>query len=473
MKILFIHPYGNNFLVGVPDITTIFNVMPPLGLLSIMAWLEKHQISSEIIDCYATPMPQQELVAEIIRRKPDLVAFSCTTSSFPEGNRIAEALKTADSRIRIVFGGAHACTMGAPLLDRFPAIDCLVLGEGEQTMLELVRSGFSNLDVIPGLAYRDAGGASCQSPPRELIANLDDLPFPAYHLLPGFPNKYKLPLFSSPRYPNTSIISSRGCPYQCSYCDRSVFARGFRFNSPEYILEHVAMLQRDYGIRHVFFYDDLFTFDRKRVARFCELKAKMGLKVGYNCIARLEHVDQELLGLLKSSGCWQVNFGIESGDPEILKKHRKFYGLDEVGRKLQLVKDYGMRVKGLFMVGLPGEDETAIRRTIDYALSLPLDEINVTKFTPFPGAPVYQTLQQFGEFHEEWELMNCMNFVFIPHGMTKQQLEGLYDEFIRRFYRRSRIHWGYTKMIWKSPHSVLDFLKNLPAILKFERKQKW
>ena len=473
MKILFIHPYGNNFLAGVPDITTVFNVMPPLGLLSIMAWLEKHQISSEIIDCYATPLPQTALVQEILRRKPDLVAFSCTTSSFPEGNRIAEALKTADSRIRIVFGGAHACTMGAPLLDRFPAIDCLVLGEGEQTMLELLQSGFRNLATIPGLAYRDAGGASCQSPPRELIVNLDDLPFPAYHLLPGFPNKYKLPLFSSPRYPNTSIISSRGCPYQCSYCDRSVFARGFRFNSPEYILEHVAMLQRDYGIRHVFFYDDLFTFDRKRVARFCELKAQMGLKVGYNCIARLEHVDQELLGMLKSSGCWQVNFGIESGDPEILKKHRKFYGLDDVGRKLQLVKDHGMRVKGLFMVGLPGEDETAIRRTIEYALSLPLDEINVTKFTPFPGAPVYKTLQQFGEFNEEWELMNCMNFVFIPHGMTKPQLEGLYDEFIRRFYRRTRIHWGYTAMLWRSPHSVLDFLKNLPAILRFERKQKW
>lgn len=473
MKILFIHPYGNNFLAGAPDITTIFNVMPPLGLLSIMAWLEKHQISSEIIDCYATPLPQAELVREILRRTPDLVAFSCTTSSFPEGNRIAEALKATDSRIRIVFGGAHACTMGAALLDRFPAIDCLVLGEGEQTMLELVRSGFRNLANIPGLAYRDADGNGCQSPPRELIADLDDLPFPAYHHLPGFPHRYKLPLFSSPRFPNTSIISSRGCPYQCSYCDRSVFARGFRFNSPEYILEHVAMLQRDYGIRHVFFYDDLFTFDRKRVARFCELKAQMRLKVGYNCIARLEHVDQELLGLLKSSGCWQVNFGIESGDPEILKKHRIFYSLDEVGRKLQLVKDHGMRVKGLFMVGLPGEDETAIRRTIDYALSLPLDEINVTKFTPFPGAPVYRTLQQFGEFHEDWELMNCMNFVFIPQGMTKEQLEGLYDEFIRRFYRRTRIHWGYTTMLWKSPHSVLDFLKNLPAIIRFERKQKW
>jgi coproporphyrinogen III oxidase-like Fe-S oxidoreductase len=132
-----------------------------------------------------------------------------------------------------------------------------------------------------------------------------------------------------------------------------------------------------------------------------------------------------------------------------------------------------MRVKGLFMIGLPGEDEAAIRRTIDYALSLPLEEINVTKFTPFPGAPVYKTIRDFGEFEEKWPLMNCLNFVFIPHGMNKEQLENLYNEFISRFYRRTRIHWGYTRMIWKSPHSIKTFIRNLPAILAFEMKQKW
>lgn len=472
MKTLFIHPHGSNWMPGMQDITTIFNIMPPLGLLSIMAWLEKHGYESEIIDCYATAMDESALVDEVLSRVPDVIGFSCTTSSFLEGYRIAAALKERNPRLIIIFGGPHACTMEAALLDRFPAIDYLVLGEGEQTMLELLQTGFRTPATVPGVAFRH-NGSGILSAVRDPIQNLDDLPFPAYHLLPGFPHRYKLPLFSSPVFPNTSIISSRGCPYQCSYCDRSVFSKGFRFNSARYILEHVAMLKRDYGIRHVFFYDDLFTFDRKRVAEFCRLKAQMGLDVTYNCIARLEHVDEELLTLLKGSGCWQVNFGIESGDPEILKKHRKFYGLDEVGRKLQMVKNAGMRVKGLFMVGLPGEDEAAIRRTIDYALSLPLDEINVTKFTPFPGAPVYANLKESGQFTEDWNLMNCMNFVFIPHGMTKAQLEGLYNEFIRRFYRRSRIHWGYTKMIWKSPHSVLEFLKNLPAILKFERKQKW
>jgi radical SAM superfamily enzyme YgiQ (UPF0313 family) len=472
VKVLFVHPHGSNFMPGVKDITTIFNIMPPLGIMSIAAWLERHGIEVGIIDCYATPMGVDELADEVVRRHPDAVGFSTTTSAFREGYRIACAIKERDPRIVTVFGGAHPCTMGARLLDDFPAIDYLVIGEGEQTMLELAQAGFKGVESLPGVAFRK-GGTGVLTSQRELIADLDDLPFPAYHLLPGFPKRYTLPLFSFPTAPNSSIISSRGCPYACSYCDRSVFSRGFRFNSPEYIIEHVAMLNRDYGVRHVFFYDDLFTFDRKRVAEFCDLKAKKGLRVTYNCIARLEHVDEELLGLLKRSGCWQVNFGIESGDPEVLRKHRKFYGLDEVGRKLRMVKNAGMRVKGLFMVGLPGEDEAAIRRTIDYALSLPLEEINVTKFTPFPGAPLYATIREQGEFDETWELMNCMNFVFVPTGMTKERLEGLYNEFIRRFYHRTRIHWGYTKMLWKSPHSILAFLRNLPEILAFERKQKW
>ncbi|GAM08848.1 putative methyltransferase [Geobacter sp. OR-1] len=472
MKVLFVHPHGSNWLGSGPDITTIFNVMPPLGIMSIAAYLEQRGVAAEIIDCYATPLPQSELVKEIVRHGPDLVGFSCTTSSFLEGYDIASRLKELAPQIMTVFGGAHACSAGASLLDGFPAIDCLVIGEGEQTFYELVTAEGRDIAAIPGVASR-VNGKGVLSSERELIPDLDTLPFPAYHLLPEFPRRYFLPLFSYPKAPNTSIISSRGCPYQCSYCDRSVFNRGFRFNSPEYIVEHMAHLHRNYGIRHVFFYDDLFTTDRKRVAEFCALKEKQGLQVGYNCIARLEHVDAELLQLLKRSGCWQVNFGIESGDPEVIKKHRKFYGLDEVQQKLQLVKDTGMRVKGLFMVGLPGETEETIRRTIDYALALPLDEINVTMFTPFPGAPVYATIREHGEFNEEWPLMNCVNPVFIPHGMTKEQLQRLYDEFIRRFYRRHRIHWGYTSMLWKSPHSIVSFLKNLPAIIKLEREKKW
>jgi anaerobic magnesium-protoporphyrin IX monomethyl ester cyclase len=472
VKALLVHPHGSNWMGSGKDISTIFNLMPPIGLLSIAAYLEKTGIEVEVMDCYGAPATIEQHATDILARHPDVVGFSCTTSSFLEGYAIAERVKEQRPDIRIVFGGAHACTSGPSLLDSFPAVDFLVIGEGEVTFAELMSSGFRNVAAIPGIGFRRDGLGELSSV-RENIPDLDALPFPAYHLLPDFPRRYNLPLFSYPKAPNTSIISSRGCPYQCSYCDRSVFSRGFRFNSPEYIVEHLRYLEKDFGIRHVFFYDDLFTFDRSRVERFCTLMEEKRVRVSYNCIARLEHVDEELLSLLKRSGCWQVNFGIESGDPDILSKHRKLYELDQVGKKLKMVKDAGMRVKGLFMMGFPGESEESIQRTIRYALSLPLDEINVTKFTPFPGAPIYRTIRDFGEFSEDWPSMNCMNFVFVPEGMTRERLEELYDQFISRFYRRSRIHWGYTKMLWKSPHSIAVFLRNLPEILRFEMKQKW
>ncbi|KAF0216538.1 MAG: radical SAM domain-containing [Geobacteraceae bacterium] len=454
------------------DISSVFNLMPPLGMMSIAAFLEAQGVEVELMDCYAHPAPLEGIVAAITGKSPDVVGFSCTTSSFLEGYQIAERLKELAPEIKVVFGGAHACSVGVSLLDGFPAIDYLVIGEGENTFYELVSSGFRGVETIPGVGFRkDGRGAlSCV---RDTIPDLDSLPFPAYHRLPDFPRRYNLPLFSYPTAPNTSIISSRGCPYHCTYCDRSVFNRGFRFNSPAYIVEHLNYLHRDFGIRHVFFYDDLFTFDRSRVEEFCRLMVDKKVPVTYNCIARLEHVDRELVDLLTRSGCWQVNFGIESGDPEVLKKHRKFMDLDDMQKKLGMIKESGMRVKGLFMLGLPGEDDVAIRHTIDYALSLPLDEINVTKFTPFPGAPIFKKIREHGEFTEEWPAMNCLNFVFVPHGMTKERLEELYDEFIRRFFRRPQIYYGYARMLWRSPHSIALFLRNLPEILKFALKQGW
>lgn len=472
MKVILVHPHGSNWMGSEKDITTIFNLMPPIGLLGIASFLEARGVEVEILDGYGAPAAVEEHASDILSRHPDVVGFSCTTSSFLEGYAIAERLKERNPDLRIVFGGSHASSVGATLLDSFPAVDYLVMGEGEATFAELLASGFRDEGAIPGVGYRLEGKGTL-SAVRANIPDLDSLPFPAWRRLPGFPRRYNLPLFSYPHAPNTSVISSRGCPYQCSYCDRSVFSRGFRFNSPEYIVEHLRCLHRDFGIRHVFFYDDLFTFDRDRVERFCVLKEEKRVPVTYNCIARLEHVDRELVALLKRSGCWQVNFGIESGDPEIVAKHRRLYDLERVREKLVMVRESGMRVKGLFMMGFPGETEESVRRTIDYAVSLPLDEVNVTKFTPFPGAPVYPTIREQGEFEEDWPLMNCMNFVFVPKGMTRGRLEELYNEFIRRFYRRSRIHWGYAKMLWKSPHSIALFLRHLPEILRFEMKQKW
>jgi len=189
---------------------------------------------------------------------------------------------------------------------------------------------------------------------------LDTLPFPAYEKLPGYPDVYTLPLFNYPKTPNTVCVSSRGCPYACTYCDRSVFGRGFRYNSADYMLALVRDLRARFGIRHINFYDDQFTFNRPRIEAFARGLADDRLGITFNCAARAEHVDEELLKVLKAAGCWMISLGIETGDPELLARHRKRSDLDRLRDCVAQVRRARIRVKGLLMMGLPGETTESI-----------------------------------------------------------------------------------------------------------------
>jgi radical SAM superfamily enzyme YgiQ (UPF0313 family) len=283
---------------------------------------------------------------------------------------------------------------------------------------------------VAGLVWRK-GEEGVVNPARQPIADLDSLPFPAYAKLPGFPKAYHLPLFSYIRTPGATMITSRGCLYQCSYCDRSVFRRGFRSHSADYIYRHMAYLRQRFGVRHINIYDDLFTTDRDRIVALCERLARRPLGVQFNCAVRVGHCDTALLRLLKEAGCLMVSLGIESGDPELLARHKSGVSLAEVTDTVQRIKTAGLRAKGLFMMGLPGETERSIRQTSDFVLSLGLDDMNMAKFTPFPGAPVFKGIRAEGDFQEEWPLMNCLNFVFVPQGIaSRARLDQLYNEHV-------------------------------------------
>ena len=224
--------------------------------------------------------------------------------------------------------------------------------------------------------------------------------------------------------PNTSCISSRGCPYSCSYCDRSVFRRSFRYNSAEYLYEHLRYLKERFGTRHVNFYDDQFTFHRKRVEAFTGMMIDRPLGMTFNCAVRAEHVDPELLLRMKAAGCWMVSLGIETGDERLLAEHRQHADLDRIAGTIRMIKKAGIRTKGLLMMGLPGETEESIRRSMEYVFSLPIDDFNLTKFTPFPGSPIYETIRELGDFDEDWEKMDCMHFQFVTKGMTAAAARG-------------------------------------------------
>lgn len=469
MRILLINPFGSNWVEGMDDHTETVVRLAPIGILSIAAYLLEKTHQVEVYDCRGavSRVGSDDVLSRVRSFKPDLVGFTAVTSSFLNAYRLTEEIKNTDPRIATVFGGVHVSALRGKILESYPAIDFLVTGEGEQAMAELAAG--ARPATIQGLVYREGSEIRDNGLRTDLCA-LDSLPFPAYHKLEGFPGKYAAALFNYPRAPSATVISSRGCPYQCSYCDRSVYRRSFRYNSPEYLYDHMAFLKKEFNIRHVSFYDDLFTFNRERIEKFCGLLRAKPLKMTFNCAVRVGHIDDELLRMLKASGCWMVSLGIESGAPEILARHKTRVDFNEMKTTVQRIQKAGIRAKGLFMMGLPGETEETVEMTTDFINGLDLDDMNMTKFTPFPGSPIYQTIHDEGIFEEKWELMNCLNFVFVPKGIeSKERLDDLYKQFIKQFYTGRNWTRKIVPLMFKSPDSAKRLFKNLPAFLKMKR----
>ncbi len=472
-RILLVHPLGYNPGQAIHDISRVANIMSPLGILSIAAYLENKGIAADIIDCYAHPDSETKIQDYLKEKNPAYIGLTCTTSSFHDAVRTAKMAKSILPGIKSVFGGAHISALREKILEGYPDVDFSVIGEGEECLEALIKADTDEqaLSRIPGLVFRDKDDIIFTGF-REKGIDLDNLPFPAYEKLEGYPHAYKLPIFNYPGTPNTCCNSSRGCPYACSYCDRSVFRRSFRYNSAEYLYEHMKYLKKRFGIRHINFYDDQFTFNRGRVEEFCRMMMNNHLNMTFNCAVRAEHIDFELMKLMKSSGCWMMSLGIETGDPELLAQHRQNVDLDMLADTIRNIKRAGIRTKGLLMMGLPGESEESIKCSMDYVFSLPIDDFNLAKFTPFPGSPLYENIHNLGTFDEDWDKMDCMNFLFVPKGMSKERLNELFVKFYKAHYTRPKVLLGYVTMLWKSPDSWLRFASNFVNFMKFAKSNR-
>lgn len=469
-RIVLVQPRGFNWFPGSRDVTDIANRMVPQGLLSIAACLIKQGHEVFVYDCLGpkAPVHLDDQVKAILRLNPRMVGFSATTSSFPDAAELARKIKNRAPDVITVAGGVHVSALGESLLRMYPIFDYLCPGEGEITLAELAAG--HPPEMVAGL-IRWEDSQVVTNTPRPQITDLDTLPFPAYERLKGFPRHYHLPLFSYIKTPGATMITSRGCVYQCSYCDRSVFKKGFRYNSASYIYEHMRHLRTRFGVRHINIYDDLFTMDRKRIVELCETLARHPLGVDFNCAVRVGHTDDELLGMLKDAGCLMVSLGIESADPELMKKHKAGVSLEAVRETVFRIQKAGLRAKGLFMMGLPGETEASIQRTSDFIISLGLDDMNMAKFTPFPGAPLWADIHREGTFNEDWRLMNCLNFTFVPNGISsKERLDELYNAHVKRFYSDPGWRRKFTRRLWQHRKSLLYFVRHLPSFMAAKRQ---
>ncbi len=472
MRVTLVHPAGFNFVPGQPDFSVLANRMPPIGIMQLASWLDKHGHETALHDCLGPYAPKTiaENAEIVLATDPEMVGFSATTSGFMDAIEIATYIRERRPEIKIVFGNVHVSSLGAPVLEEFLEIDYLVIGEGEGALLNLADG--KPLKEIGNLIYRDEQGKIVVNPRRDRILDLDELPFPAYEKLAGFPHAYHLPLFAYEKRYGATMITSRGCPYTCSFCDRTVFERLYKTNSAQYTYDHMKYLRDNFGVYHINMYDDLFTAKKQRVMDLCDLLIENPLGVQWNCAIRTGHTSDEMLAKLKQAGVLMVSMGIESADPAMMERHKAGVTLDAVRDTVRQIHEAGMRAKGLFIFGMPGETPETVKTTSDFILSLELDEMNMTKFSPLHGAPIWDECASnvSGDFIEDWRLMNCLNFVFLPSGFSsREEMDALYNWHVRRFYDSKGYQRRFAKRLWAHRWSLWHVLKHLPETIAAAR----
>ncbi len=415
---------------------------PPLGIAYIAAVLEKNNYKVKIFDggIYTT---EEELINELNEYNPDIVGMSITSLTIKEALRSAKKIKELNKNIKIILGGPHI-SIDALNSMKYEEFDISVIGEGEEAFLEIVRyyENDGNIDDIKGIFYRN-DGKIIQTKDREPIKNLDDLPYPARHLLPS-PNKYKQTPFKNTRFPQTSMVSSRGCPYNCIFCSQYPFKHMFRFHSAKYVIAELEHLIKDYGIKEVAFQDDVFTLKKDRVIEICNEIINKKLDITWSCWARVTMVDKELLELMKKAGCIAISYGIEAADDETLKKIKKNITIQQIQDAVKATNEAGIYCIGHFILGYPFDTREIMKIRLDFAKSLPLDGATFSTLIPFPGSEVYETAKtQFGEYdqtfiYNETKYGSHNKPVYSPPGLTIKDMEEIRDKYYKSFYVRPK-----------------------------------
>jgi len=337
-----------------------------LGLSYIAAVLEENGHEVEIIDAVIENLNWNDFEKRMKKSNPDIIGITCDTNSRFRVYESAKRLKKIfDDDVPIVVGGPHATFTDVDILKYIDAIDFVVRGEGEYTMLELINALEKNnpMKEIRGISYRK-NGQIVRNEPGPPVLNLDELPYPARHLLPL--EKYKSKLEGSYDIECTSAIFSRGCPNLCVFCSESHFwGKRYRFNSPSRVIDEINMIINEYGFKAIDFWDSTFNAIPKWTMKVCNKIIEEKLDFKWYARVRVNLVNRELLKTMKKAGCVALGVGIESGSPNILKKINKNITIQQIMKFAELCKDMDFFVKFFFMLNLPGETFDDIKMTFN------------------------------------------------------------------------------------------------------------
>ncbi len=466
MKILLIYPPEKNMIkTNVPTfVEQEKGFYPPLGLLYVAAYIRNHtHYQIDILDANLERLDFDEIEREVKRRSPDIVGIQTLTFTLIDVINTAKAVKRVGKHIHINLGGPHVNIYPDESIS-IPEIDSLTLGEGEVTFTELVDTlnKGGDLSKVQGIVFK-RGEQIIKTRKRGFIDNLDDLPFPSRELTPY--KKYSSLL--ARRSPITTMISSRGCPYCCLFCDRPHLGKKFRARSPKNVVDEMEECFK-IGIKEFFFYDDTFTIDRERTIEICREIIKRGLEVGWDIRTRVDAVDEEMLKILKQAGCERIHYGVEAGTPEILKVLRKGIKLDKAVEIFRKTKELGIITLAYFMIGSPTETKEQIFETFEFAKKLDPDFIHLSVTTPFPATDLYQLGLKKGIFKKDYwrEFAKNPRTDFVPElweeNLKRDDLMELLNYGYKIFYLRSRYIF---KSLWRVK-SFKEFKQKALASLK-------
>ena len=442
MRVLFIQPPPRE--IRKEDI-----VVPPLGIAYLAAVLEKNGHTVGIIDGFAEQLSFPDLEDRIGQFSPDLVGITGMTPVIDSAFKTVKAARRHTGHI--VMGGPHISVYGQKIFEQAPEVDYAVQGEGELGISMLVAALDAGRDIsaVPGLITRDVLNV-----PAAFIADLDSLPLPARHLLPNDKYTYLLA-----RGRVTTVFSSRGCPYQCIFCDKAVFGSQWRARSAENVLAELEHVVRELKVKSVVFYDDLFTVKKERVIEICRGILDRKLAIEWKCEGRVNIIDEESLSWMKQAGCSMIAYGIESGNQKGLDYLKKGTTIEQVRRAFELTRRAGIRPMAYFMLGIPVETYDEEIATIEFAKEIKAAYAQFSVLSPTPGTKLYDDVVKRG-WYREVEAMNPLDKetkrpAILNENWDEDSLKRILKEAHKRFYLRPGYLWQLLREI-RSLKELLD-----------------
>jgi radical SAM superfamily enzyme YgiQ (UPF0313 family) len=453
MKLLLVNPPVAPRERGNAVVARLFYNSMPLGLGYLAAIAERDGHEARIIDAAAERLTMSEVMRRAAEFAPDLIGLTGVTTSWSMTAATTRAFKQRWPKLPVIVGGPHVASWREEALAEAP-FDAAVLGEGELALQRILSGG--DWRDVPGLLVRENGGFVPTGEP-EVAPHLDDLPYPARHLMKRdlyrpIPADYR-------ELPKIPMITTRGCPHGCVFCDKSVFGRRMRAHSVERVLDEMEHCIGEHGARGIAFLDSTFATLQERAKEIARGIIARGIKTDWTCTLRADTVDEEMFALFREAGCWRARLGIESGDPEILRRIDKDVKLDQIRRAAQWGVREGVQLKAFFMIGHFGETPASVQRSIEFATSLPLMEVTVQINTPMRGTPQYAEWSSWGALTgDDTTDFSFWEPVFVPTGWTRDELMAAQRSFYRRFLLRPSLWWRHLRSLhgWRDVRRYIE-----------------